>query len=89
MFPQKAPKVSLGFPYGGRAARARAAQVGAKIGNPYVSLKGSESEPCVFGRRASRDTHTCFFLVGGTGPLDGDAEVDVLLELWSLGLMRA
>ena len=27
--------------------------------------------------------------VGGTGPLDGDAEVDVLLELWSLGLMSA
>ena len=28
-------------------------------------------------------------LVGGTGPLDGDAEVDVLLELWSVGLMSA
>ena len=30
-------------------------------------------------------------LVGGltVGPLDGDAEVDVLLELWSLGLMSA
>ena len=55
----------------------------------YFRLSGSKRQRLSGYRRVVGDRGTSSTTEQTPGPLDGDPEVDVLLELWALGMIAA